>query len=530
MAQKPRWWAGQHEERYWLESTDREDIGADLRAPLVDESGQGNWRYNLFREASPGDLVFHYDKRKSAITSVSKIAGPSADAPIVWAARGSYARERGAKPVEVAGYRIPLAEYVELNEPVTLEALRTASPAILALHNDELTPNGGPLYFPFELSGRPLRPLQGYAFKLPLGFVKLFPSLRLAAGISASTPARSEAEIFHDAIAAIERSVGAYEIAKLQRLRARKRGLARVARSIFGKRRQADHWAFHLGGRDELQFNVGLDLMPDGTRAFRAGVAFSFEPSRSLPDIEVLVPKVARFNAWMREHPEAFGDLAMWHWQGSERSVDYPATPIPDSLVRHGTFVFLGHRQPLRNIDPLAALRTFDRLLPLYEWVEDTATVFATSVGSAGTQALRLDGGRDVDGGRWIKATTRERTLDIYLRHREIQRCLKAALVGEGCGEVILEVPIGQRSIDVVARHGAELWFYEVKVAATVRGCLREALGQLLEYALWPGATRPARLVVVGEPTLDIEAKEYLARLNAAFPVPVAYRQLALEF
>jgi hypothetical protein len=270
--------------------------------------------------------------------------------------------------------------------------------------------------------------------------------------------------------------------------------------------------------------------MPDGTRAFRAGVAFAFEPSRWLPDIEVLVPKVARFNAWMREHPEAFGDLAMWHRQGSERSVDYPATPIPDALVRHDTFVFLGHRQPLPDIDPQAALRTFDRLLPLYECVEDTATVPATpSAAAAGTEALRLDGGRDIDGGRWIKATRRERTLDIYLRHREIQRCLKAALVGEGCGEVILEVPIGQRSIDVVARHGAELWFYEVKVASTVRGCLREALGQLLEYALWPGATRPARLVVVGEPGLDVEAKEYLARLNAAFPIPVTYRQLALE-
>ena len=34
-----RWWLNQADERYWLESTDREDLGADLNAPLYDDSG-----------------------------------------------------------------------------------------------------------------------------------------------------------------------------------------------------------------------------------------------------------------------------------------------------------------------------------------------------------------------------------------------------------------------------------------------------------------------------------------------------------
>lgn len=531
MPHGPRWWAGKADERYWLELTDREDIGADLRAPLVGNNGQDNWRYSLFREANEADVVFHYDKRKSAITSVSRIAGRPSNSPIIWAARGSYARERGARPVEVAGYRIPLAEHFELSEPVTLRTLRAASHAIRALH-DKLAAEGRPLYFPFELSARPLRPLQGYAFKLPVDFVRLFPTLCESAGIPMPVAAvRPESEIFHAAIEAIEDSAGAYEIAGLQRLRARNRGLARVAQSIFGRRKQADDWAFHLGGRDELQFNVGLDVMPDGVRAFRAGVAFSFEPSRSLPDIEKLLPNVARFNAWMRENPETLADFAMWHFDHGTRSADYLAGPIPESLVRSGVFVFIGQRQPLPNIDPHVALRTFDRLLPLYAWVETrvTAALTAGTNAVANTELLRLDSGRDFSGGRWITATTHERALDIYLRHREIQGRLKAALLSEGCSNVVLEVSIGQRSIDLIAQHGDELWFYEVKTAATVRGCLREAIGQLLEYALWPGATRPARLVVVGEPALDAAAKEYLDRLNATFPIRLVYRQLALE-
>ena len=343
------WWHDDPQERYWLESTDRPDIGADLRAPLIDGSGRDNWRYTLFREAKIGNVVFHYDKNQAAITAVSRIAGPPVEAPIIWAARGSYARERGAQPVELPGYRIPLDEHAALTRFVTLEDLRSARPTIQALYDDLVTVNGAPLYFPFELSTRPLRPLQGYAFKLPASFVRAFPPLEAGFAISgrsnSAASGSDEAEIFRGAVSAIEAAASPYAIAGLQRLRAKTRGLKRVSRTIFGSRVRADDWTFHHGGRDELQFNIGLDFMDDGLRALRAGVAFSFEPSRSFPDIEVLVPKVARFNSWMRENSEALGDLAMWHWRSGVRSDDYAPGPISETLVRPGNFIFLGHRQ-----------------------------------------------------------------------------------------------------------------------------------------------------------------------------------------
>lgn len=182
------WWNGDPRERFWLESTDRPDLGVDLRAPLADDSGADNWRYTLFRQANVGDLVFHYDKRRAAITSLSRIAGPPTASPIVWAARGSYARERGAEPAELAGYRMLLDQHRSLTEPLTLEALRGASSSVRTLH-DRLTARvGRPLYFPFELSGRPLRPLQGYAFKLPADFVEAFAVLQEAVGLVSMVP------------------------------------------------------------------------------------------------------------------------------------------------------------------------------------------------------------------------------------------------------------------------------------------------------------------------------------------------------
>jgi predicted RNA-binding protein with PUA-like domain len=94
-----------------MEATDREDIGANLRAPDFDESGNENWRYTLFKAAKVGDIVLHYDGRTepNGIVGWSTIARTRRTEQITWAARGSYARDKGIKPRERAGYVIPLA-------------------------------------------------------------------------------------------------------------------------------------------------------------------------------------------------------------------------------------------------------------------------------------------------------------------------------------------------------------------------------------------------------------------------------------
>src|SRR5207248_603539 len=144
-----RWWHGDVNERFWLECTDRQDIGADLRAPLANVRGNPDWRYGLFREAQPGDIVFHYDGRRNAITSCTRITGAESKRPILWAARGSYARERGAEPEEVPGYSLPLTEHRELTVPLTLAAIRAAKPKLKAIIEDLHNRHGQPLYVPF---------------------------------------------------------------------------------------------------------------------------------------------------------------------------------------------------------------------------------------------------------------------------------------------------------------------------------------------------------------------------------------------
>jgi hypothetical protein len=328
---------------------------------------------------------------------------------------------------------------------------------------------------------------------------------------------------------ALNARASSYAIGGLQDLRARLKGYARRPSSdIFTSHTIHPHWAFHYGGRTELQFNIGLEGV-SGVEELRHGVAFSFEPSQSLPSIDVLIPKVRLFNDCMRLYPESYGDMRMWHYRGGERSSDYPPGPVMAELVIPGPFVFLGKRQPIASIDYDLILGDFDRLLPLYEYVE-----------SGGREEIELPTPRQgftfragcTDKPSATTATLAERQLNVSLRHNLLQAALTRRLIATfGASNVADEHPSGLGTeIDVVVRHGGhEFWYYEIKTTLSPRACLREALGQVMEYAYWPGAQEPARLIVCGESPLGEDGAAYLRLLNERFRLPVAYEQILLD-
>ena len=82
--------------------------------------------------------------------------------------------------------------------------------------------------------------------------------------------------------------------------------------------------------------------------------------------------------------------------------------------------------------------------------------------------------------------------------------------------------------IDIVVKLESEYWFYEIKTALTPRACLREAIGQLLEYGFWPGAQEPTRFIVVGESSNDEDGQEYIGRLRKRFSLPIEYEAIEI--
>lgn len=320
----------------------------------------------------------------------------------------------------------------------------------------------------------------------------------------------------------------AHPIGQLQSIRAELKHFSRrPGTDIFSAQTIHPHWAFHHGGRSELQFNIGLETVA-GYNELRHGVAFSFESSRTLPNIDVLIPKVRLFNNYMQMYPDHFGDMRMWHFREGQRSSDYPPGPIMPELVIQGPFVFLGKRQSVEHIDYEAVLSDFDRLLPLYRYVESGG--HEESLEKSDQKGFSFQAGC-TEKSATTTATLAERELNITLKHNLMQAALCRRLIAKhGKENVADEHPSGLGTkIDVVVRRGTdEYWYYEIKTALSPRACLREALGQVLEYAYWPGSREASQLIICGETPLDDDGAAYLRRLKERFRLPLEYEQILL--
>lgn len=318
-----------------------------------------------------------------------------------------------------------------------------------------------------------------------------------------------------------------HPIGTLQEIRKELKQLKKLpTHSIFTPSTTHESWAFHHGGRKELQFNVGFEPI-DSVSYLRYGVAFSFETSQTLPDISLLLPKVRLFNEFILQNPEQYADMRMWHYY-SYQSDDYMPSPIPHENITEGMFYFLGKRQPCEQIDYELLLDDLDRLLPLYRYVEGNGNLQLTTAVKA--SPFRFSPGFTAKAPS-ANASLAQKELDINLRHNVLQAALYKQLVKEyGEENVRTELPSGiGTSIDVVVKDGDEFYFYEIKTAHSPRACLRQAMGQLLEYGFWPGTQEAARLIIVGETALDQEGLTYLNTLRQRFSLPLEYIQIVAD-
>jgi hypothetical protein len=84
-------------------------------------------------------------------------------------------------------------------------------------------------------------------------------------------------------------------------------------------------------------------------------------------------------------------------------------------------------------------------------------------------------------------------------------------------------------SVDVAILEGESYTYYELKTGLSAQKCIREAIGQLMEYSFWAGSQRADKLVVVGEPSYDAEAKAYVKKLRKDFSLPIEYQQFDMK-
>jgi len=124
--------------------------------------------------------------------------------------------------------------------------------------------------------------------------------------------------------------------------------------------------------------------------------------------------------------------------------------------------------------------------------------------------------------------------------HYEIQTGLKTYLEKKyGKNNVWVECPISKQSrvaIDIKSLENGDYIYYEIKPYPDVRACIREALGQLLEYMYYNKDINaqaiktelPKKLIVVGKEQLNKESELYLDILNKVYKLPIEYKQFDL--
>jgi len=120
----------------------------------------------------------------------------------------------------------------------------------------------------------------------------------------------------------------------------------------------------------------------------------------------------------------------------------------------------------------------------------------------------------------------------IEYRHNVIQDALVGLLrKRHGVTAVASEHPTGTggRADALVRREDGRYELYEIKPAATAADAVRQAMGQLLEYAYRRGGLEPAALHVVSDAALDERAATYLSRLQSEFGLPIGYLQVSCD-
>jgi len=318
----------------------------------------------------------------------------------------------------------------------------------------------------------------------------------------------------------INKSARHYKTGQLQEIRRELKKKRRLpSHNVFQYDPDHPSYVFHWGGRSELQFNIGF--MNKDT--LRYGIAFNSKKDHTLTDRTSLDPKIRRLKEYIHNHPSDFRDLKFLIYdedtgrnvyQGKVREI---TERMIGDLTSRDMFYFWGRFKQRDKIRPEDVLRLFDRLLPAYEYVEGDA---ARTKPQGKPQFVA---GLSVSDSEKARVPSKREARENDLKHN---RLIKKVIpfLEKNVGNV--GHFIGGSPIDIVVRSKEGYRFYEIKTGGDIKYCIREALGQLLEYSYWPGSEEAKHLFIVTTNKLDREASQYLKTLRKQFHLPVYHQTL----
>ena len=314
-----------------------------------------------------------------------------------------------------------------------------------------------------------------------------------------------------------------YEFGQLVSIRKQTKNLQKLDRNIFATKTIKDNYAFHNGGRREIQFNFGYEIERN---LFRYGIAFSLKRDKTLRNpLETMTPRIQRFNSHIERNKKYYSDFYMWcdAYKGMKSKI-LNISKIKKEFIEIGNFIFLGKYidnkgRNFSNEEIQEILKTFDRLMPLYRYVELTEEQkkwfkfkFKPGINKGKTTIIR--------------SQTQNRK-KITLQHKEMIENVYNQLVEKyGYDNVGTENNTGYGTeVDLVLKKNNSYVFYEFKTAQSVRDVIRQALSQLMEYCFYPSNNNASKLIIISTNKINPEAQKYLVLLRSKFKIPIYYQE-----
>lgn len=125
------------------------------------------------------------------------------------------------------------------------------------------------------------------------------------------------------------------------------------------------------------------------------------------------------------------------------------------------------------------------------------------------------------------------RTVELTFLHKQISDYLHLHFIEiYGINKVKTNVPAGYggNKVDMIIKTDKGLIYYEIKTYDSLRVSIREALGQILEYALWPDQDHAIKFVILTQPCEDTDtAQKYFKNLRKKLGIDIYYQSYDYE-
>lgn len=213
--------------------------------------------------------------------------------------------------------------------------------------------------------------------------------------------------------------------------------------------------------------------------------------------------------------PSMLDELKKVNADYEQFTIDYP---LPNVKFKWNEVELFNEPFPVSFLDGAE----FNRF-QAYRLKEDVATLIEKAL----AKKIKFDfqHGKASNTSEYSKSTTGKDT-KVKRRHGEITDDLYALLISEGHNKRSISVEktrVGAAIVDVVLKHSDGYDLFEVKTSNTALKNIRQALGQIFEYALLDAEITCKRLVIIGPAELAEYEKDYFNRLKKLIKIKLEY-------